>query len=436
MGRLKIDKLGAVEKFELDIKHVNVLIGEQATGKSTICKAIYFFRLVKNEIIEYLFRISTAGYALDQEHFPKALNATVKDIFVQLFGYSWNLPDDLHAEYFFTDEISISVGIGAVKGKKYLQVMYSDALRKKVKKLEEQSFDFYKRQSESLTFSYITSERIQLHNDIQRQMNHIFEDDMETYYIPAGRSMLTLMSRQKTKLDYTALDLVNRNFMQFIENIQPRFDGGIAQAHKYYARQKRKFSIDTMVKELQQDLKGDYYYNDGQEYLVLDDSYRIPINFISSGQQEVLWLLNQIYILLLREEKSFVVIEEPEAHLYPKLQRKVVDFIIRFANLTGSTVVITTHSPYVLTCMNTLCYAGKIAENENKKEKVDRIVGKHTSVKPGEIYAGKLICEQGHTKVENLIIETEQELYTELIDEVSDINNELYTRLYEVEEQD
>ena len=153
MGRLKIDKLGAVEKFELDIKHVNVLIGEQATGKSTICKAIYFFRLVKNEIIEYLFRISTAGYALDQEHFPKALNATVKDIFVQLFGYSWNLPDDLHAEYFFTDEISISVGIGAVKGKKYLQVMYSDALRKKVKKLEEQSFDFYKRKSESLTFS-------------------------------------------------------------------------------------------------------------------------------------------------------------------------------------------------------------------------------------------------------------------------------------------
>ena len=41
-------------------------------------------------------------------------------------------------EYFFTDEISISVGIGVVKGKKYLQVMYSDALRKKVKKLEEQ----------------------------------------------------------------------------------------------------------------------------------------------------------------------------------------------------------------------------------------------------------------------------------------------------------
>ncbi len=81
MGRLKIDKLGAVEKFELDIKHVNVLIGEQATGKSTICKAIYFFRLVKNEIIEYLFRISTAGYALDQEHFRKSTQCHCKRYF-------------------------------------------------------------------------------------------------------------------------------------------------------------------------------------------------------------------------------------------------------------------------------------------------------------------------------------------------------------------
>ena len=44
----------------------------------------------------------------------------------------------------FTDEISISVGIGVVKGKKYLQVMYSDALRKKVKNWKNNRLIFIK----------------------------------------------------------------------------------------------------------------------------------------------------------------------------------------------------------------------------------------------------------------------------------------------------
>lgn len=433
MAKLKIRRLGAVRDYELDVKHVNVLIGEQATGKSTICKIIYFFRMVKNEITEYLFRVSTSGRAADGEKFPKALNAVTKDIFVQLFGYSWELPDDLYAEYFFTDEIFISVYISIVHGKRYLEVRFSDELIKKVKGLERSAFEFYGKQTDDLSFSYISSERVRLHNDLQWQINAFFQDELETYYIPAGRSMLTLMTHQKTKLDYTALDLANRKFMQFIESIQPKFDRGISMVHNYYVKSERRFSTDTMIKELKENLKGEYFYNDGQEYFMVSDHYKIPINFISSGQQEVLWLLNQLYVLLLREERAFVIIEEPEAHLYPKLQKRVIDFIVRFANLTGSTVLITTHSPYILSCINTLCYAGKLAEDETKREQVAKIVGKHTLIKPGEIYAGKLLCESGRTNVQNLVMEEEQELYTELIDEVSDMNNELYTRLYELE---
>ncbi|MFQ8813157.1 MAG: hypothetical protein ACLR8X_08270 [Gallintestinimicrobium sp.] len=63
------------------------------------------------------------------------------------------------------------------------------------------------------------------------------------------------------------------------------------------------------------DLKGDYLYQGGKEYIIIEDednhSERIPINFASSGQQEVLWLLNQLYILMLKKEKAFVIIEEP-----------------------------------------------------------------------------------------------------------------------------
>lgn len=434
MGKIKITKLGPLKNYEFEIKQINLLIGEQATGKSTICKAIYFFRLIKNEVTEYLFRISINGKPQGGDVFPKVLNSTIKEIFVQLFGLSWNLPDDLCVEYFYTDDKWVKVDIAKAHGKKYLSVNYSEELTKEIKEIEKKSFEFYKNQTSELAFTFISSERVQLHNEIQNEINIIFNDVLDTYYIPAGRSLLTLLAHQKTKLDYSALDLVDKNFMQFIENIQPKFDRGISMVHNYYVKPERKFDVNSMIREIQGGLKGDYYYNEGQEFFVVDEENRIPINFISSGQQEVLWLLNQLYVLLLRDEKAFVVIEEPEAHLYPKLQKRVVDFIVKFANITKSTVIITSHSPYVLTAMNTLCYAGKLTE-EGKREKVEKIIGKYNAITVGSIYAGKLVHDNDATKVQNMIIDDNQELYTELIDEISDINNQIYTRLYELEEQ-
>ena len=43
MQRIEIRYLGPVQELEMEIKDFNLLIGEQATGKSTVAKAIYFF---------------------------------------------------------------------------------------------------------------------------------------------------------------------------------------------------------------------------------------------------------------------------------------------------------------------------------------------------------------------------------------------------------
>ena len=58
-------------------------------------------------------------------------------------------------------------------------------------------------------------------------------------------------------------------------------------------------------------------------------------------------MLNFMYILMLRQEKVFLIIEEPEAHIYPSLQKKIMEFIVLFANIQDSGVLITTHSPYM-----------------------------------------------------------------------------------------
>ena len=54
------------------------------------------------------------------------------------------------------------------------------------------------------------------------------------------------------------------------------------------------------------------------------------------------------------------MIEEPEAHLFPTAQKEVLELISLMINATRSSVIITTHSPYILTAENLLMYSSYV----------------------------------------------------------------------------
>ncbi len=67
MQRIRIKNFRVVKDADIDIQHVLVLIGEQASGKSTISKLIYFFESLRMDFLRsismkqkqhYLFFIS------------------------------------------------------------------------------------------------------------------------------------------------------------------------------------------------------------------------------------------------------------------------------------------------------------------------------------------------------------------------------------------
>ena len=55
MHKIQIEYMGPVK--ELEVKDFNLLIGEQATGKSTVAKAVYFFRIIKTTLADYLCQL-------------------------------------------------------------------------------------------------------------------------------------------------------------------------------------------------------------------------------------------------------------------------------------------------------------------------------------------------------------------------------------------
>jgi predicted ATPase len=51
------------------------------------------------------------------------------------------------------------------------------------------------------------------------------------------------------------------------------------------------------------------------------------------------------------------VVEEPEAYLFPVAQKQIIDLIALLANQNENQVIVTTHSPYILSSFNNLLYA-------------------------------------------------------------------------------
>ena len=238
---------------------------------------------------------------------------------------------------------------------------------------------------------------------------------------------MALLSSQKTQIDYARIDWINRKFMQFCEFLQNFFKNGINEPHEHYVFSEYNIETSYIAQRIIQAMKGDYQVLGDQEYLVVDENHKIPLNYASSGQQEVLWVFLQLYALMLRDEPSFVIIEEPEAHLYPTLQHKVFEFITEFTNLNNSAALVTTHSPYILTSANVLYYAGRIAGRGNHGNALQKILHPSKYVHPDQFTAWKLNVNGA---MESLVDEEYEDLRSSLIDEVSEEIDRLYTKLY------
>ena len=444
MQKIVIRNNGPVKYFEMAVEKFNLLIGEQATGKSTIAKSVYYFKTIKTKIIDYLTQVyDTNSYQnVSQENvwFDKAVKSELKNIFIKLFGYSWDLNPEFYMKYDYAADIWIQVKLKKGEGtRQYISVTYSPELLNSIKRLQVKIRDMYHSNKGTIktSLALTNEERKRNHEMIVQQVYDIFCDNKEIYYIPAGRSLLTVMSNNRAIMNNAGnLDLITETFMMLIDSVRNSFEDGLRNAHLRYPVDKRQFDVKKITNEIISIEKGEYFYSGGREFLNIgeDDGHPVAINFASSGQQEILWLLNFMYVLMLREENVFLIIEEPEAHIYPLLQKRVMEFIALFTNMQDSSVFITTHSPYILTAANNLYYAGVLAEDGQAKE-VYKAINKNYIIKKGRLSAYKLLAcrkseKQNYMKI---LDEEEREIQSNLVDDVSSEINELYTALYGIE---
>ncbi len=116
-------------------------------------------------------------------------------------------------------------------------------------------------------------------------------------------------------------------------------------------------------------LKGKIHYNkSGSVVLEVNKKFFSP-TAIASGQMEVWPFITILLAHLSRLERAHygplrIYFEEPEAHLHPAAQKKLLEIIIA---TDREEYVITTHSPYVLYTINNALMKGKIHSSKQEE---------------------------------------------------------------------
>lgn len=87
--------------------------------------------------------------------------------------------------------------------------------------------------------------------------------------------------------------------------------------------------------------------------------------------------------------RELIYIEEPEAHLFPSAQSLLMEFLIDsvLGGRSQRSLVITTHSPYIMSKLNVFLKAGQLARRKKKNQEINEIVPRDCWLTESELSA-------------------------------------------------
>ncbi len=448
-----------------------VFIGEQASGKSTICKAVYFFRTLKTELMECLEEYEDGK---ELSVLKKELGTKIRRKFKAFFGFTSH---DFEIHFWYSPQYDLKItpddsGSVIVSGEAWFRKL--DGIvgewrlflqKKKASNLNGQKKSANRTSlADSLLGGKMQAELRKIEVELERKMMELFgeNDSLEKIFIPAGRSFLAAIQRRyevewaqsvfSSPMELrTGSSLVSESedvskyyeffVRQFISDTlkikKEVFYGKTLEAviDEFETLRSEPLPIDArqLLKQIEKIIKASYRLDDTGERLILQNRKSVLLEFASSGQQEAIWILLLLFFLSLTGRPASVIIEEPEAHLFPKAQQEMVKFLALFLKVNPKNqIMVTTHSPYLLTAFNNLLMAGIVQQqNPGAADALEEIIGQAAWLDP-DMFDAFLVQEDGSirsivSKETKLIAETELDAVSDELMDTFDHLLELYS---------
>lgn len=396
--KLVIKNFGPVKSVELELGRFNVLIGENATGKSTVAKILavcrYFSYIVGNR--------------------PITLSGSTNFFFQGLF--EWGLKEFL-------------------KENTYIQYECSDYSVK----LERSSAGFSKISEEGETI-YMTSEKIwnfelkeksqrftYLLNELKKirpDINQVNEPDIDwgiptSFYQNEVASVLEDVFFLPTERGLQSIFSLGKNSIQ---NISDSLFNQLAALDAVARNFKNEISIETL------DIS--YKNVDGRGYIKKNSEgeFHSLYNGASGYKSAIPIILSIKYYNEIRNRRKRFIVEEPELSLFPEIQHKLIQYLVHNAIMYGNCFLVTTHSPYTLTSLNNMMYAFNVGKDH--PEEVGKVINIKYWINPEDVSAYMLLPEGNCIEI---LDREEGMIKAEKIDSISGFLNEQFDSLLNIE---
>lgn len=325
---LQVKNFGPVSDATVKLRAINMFIGEQSIGKSTLAKLITIFtdyvslcRLIQGGIIVW--------------------NNQLKDYNLDIYQ------NDPYYIVYEMEEDDKKFHIEFLSGKISFFMKIHDTTITNAEEITSAIINLKKFYHQEKVITKIAQDL---------ESNTFLEIFTNSLYIPAERIIYSVLTNLMPALAL-ANSTIPKNLLRFMVEL--------SNAKSEYP----KFHIDL--------LKVAFKHERSEDTIVLEYGKKdIPMSAASSGIQSLVPLLLVLHYAISKREYSSFVIEEPECNLFPSKQVELLKEILKMVKYPTRTLTITTHSPYLLSAMNNILFAGMLTEKYGKKIKryVDNII--------------------------------------------------------------
>lgn len=413
---LHVKNFGPIKDAKLDLRNVNVLIGPQASGKSTlaklfaICKSpVMYFELKKpddeslfttlkidippriditkpsfSKFMETLDFFSLTGFYKENSeisYVSSTHSVSVKNGELEFYD---NLKiDDLFEFNENQDKANIVIFAKELENK-------SAYIRNKciVRLYMDEFFDLSRSKKDVFREFDLFVDRVQ-DNEIYNEKNipvivqsaadlRALVLNKDATYIPAERTIVNLIKQASLNFQRSKIPIAGH-----LLDYAAKYESATFSV--------KKFDLNFISKN------AEYRYENGEDRIYFSDGNSIRLTDSASGFQSVVPML--LPLVHFQDEQidnsSAYVIEEPETNLFPGAQYEVLKYIQKgrkndFGMIDkGAMHIYTTHSPFILSSLNNMLFGFKKGNKapDSVRKKIDKVIPEENWINPDDFAA-------------------------------------------------